>query len=161
MGSGSFVDIYIFLQKYYSLGSLHSLFVLWFLKSTQVYGPQNEKSGVSFNDTLVNFWLWKAVYCVQGVSEKQCIVYKVSLKSSVLCTRCLWKAVYCVQGVSEKQCTVYKVSLKSSVLCTRCLWKAVYCVQCVSEKQCTVYKMYLKKVCLLFRLCLRNIVQMC
>ena len=77
------------------------------------------------------------MYCVQGVSEKQCTVYKVSLKSSVLCTRCLWKAgtrclwkaVYCVQGVSKKQCTVYKVSLKISVLCTRCIWKkCVYCL---------------------------------
>ena len=60
MGLGSFVDINIFVVKYYFIKFLHILHFLKFLKSksTQLPRPQKGNSGVSFNDTLLNFGLW-------------------------------------------------------------------------------------------------------
>ena len=59
MGLGSFVDINIFVVKYYFIKFLHILHFLKFLKSksTQLPSPQKGNSGVSFNDTLLNFGL--------------------------------------------------------------------------------------------------------
>jgi len=59
MGLGSFVDINIFVVKYYFIKFLHILHFLKFLKSksTQLPRPQKGNSGVSFNDTLLNFGL--------------------------------------------------------------------------------------------------------
>ena len=59
MGLGSFVDINIFVVKYYFIYFLHILHFFKSLKSksTQMLRPQKENSGVSFNDTLLNFGL--------------------------------------------------------------------------------------------------------
>ena len=59
MGLGSFVDINIFVVKYYFIKFLHILHFFKFLKSkfTQLPRPQKGNSGVSFNDTLLNFGL--------------------------------------------------------------------------------------------------------
>ena len=60
MGLDSFVDINIFVMKYYFL----SFFILSIFveslksKSTQKLRPQKGNSGVLSNDTLLNFTLW-------------------------------------------------------------------------------------------------------
>ena len=61
MGSGSFVDINIFFMKYYFFSLFIFSIFLEFLKtkSTQMLKPQKGNSGVSFNDTLLNFGLWE------------------------------------------------------------------------------------------------------
>ena len=53
------MDINIFVVKYYFIKFLHILHFLKFLKSksTQLPRPQKGNSGVSFNDTLLNFGL--------------------------------------------------------------------------------------------------------
>ena len=59
MGLGSFVDINIFVLKYYFIWFLPILHFFKSLKSkfTQLLRPQKGNSGVSFNDTLLNFGL--------------------------------------------------------------------------------------------------------
>ena len=59
MGLGSFVDINIFVVKYYFIKFLHILHFFKFLKSKsiQMLRPQKGNSEVSFNDTLLNFGL--------------------------------------------------------------------------------------------------------
>ena len=60
MGLGSFVDINIFVMIYYFIWFLHILHFFESLQSrfTQMLRPQKGNSGVSFNDTLLNFGLW-------------------------------------------------------------------------------------------------------
>ena len=59
MGLGSFININIFVIKYYFFSSF--IFSIFFeslkSKSTQMLGAQKQNSGVSFNDTLLNFGL--------------------------------------------------------------------------------------------------------
>jgi len=59
MGLTSFVDINIFVMKYYFILFLLILHFFKSLKSksTQKLRPQKGNSGVSFNDTLLNFGL--------------------------------------------------------------------------------------------------------
>ena len=59
MGLGSFVDINIFVMKYFSFSFLifSILFESLKSKSTQMLRPQKGSSRVSFNDTLLNFGL--------------------------------------------------------------------------------------------------------
>ena len=60
IGPGSFVNIHIFVMKYFSyLVSPYSPFLSNLLN--QIYKmlkPQKGNAGVSFNDTLLNFGLW-------------------------------------------------------------------------------------------------------
>ena len=59
MGLGIFVNISIFVMKYYffSLFIFSIFFESLKSKSTQNLRPQKGNSGVSFNDTLLNFGL--------------------------------------------------------------------------------------------------------
>ena len=59
MGVGSFVNINIFVMKYFffSLSIIFIFFEYLKSKSTQLLGSQKANSGVSFNDTLLNFGL--------------------------------------------------------------------------------------------------------
>ena len=60
MGLGIFVNISIFVMKYYFFQFVYILHFFESLKSksTQNLRPQKGNSGVSFNDTLLNFGLW-------------------------------------------------------------------------------------------------------
>ena len=61
MGLGSFVNINIFVIKHYFFTLF--IFSIFFeslkSKSTQISRPQKGNSGLSFNDTLLNFGLWE------------------------------------------------------------------------------------------------------
>ena len=67
MGLGSFVDINLFVMKYYFIDFLHIFHFLEPLKSksTQMLRPQNGNLGVSFNNTLLNFGLRRIVDQIQ------------------------------------------------------------------------------------------------
>ena len=62
MGLGSFVNINIFVMKYYFIQFVYILNFFESLKSksTQMLGvrPKNGNSGVLSNDTVLNFGLW-------------------------------------------------------------------------------------------------------
>jgi len=60
MGVGSFVNIKIFVMKYSFFQFVYNLYFFESLKSKskQMLGSQKGNSGVSFNDTLLNFGLW-------------------------------------------------------------------------------------------------------
>ena len=59
MDLGSSVNINIFVMKYYFFPFVYTLHFFESLKSksTQMLGSQKGNSGVSFNDTLLNFGL--------------------------------------------------------------------------------------------------------
>ena len=61
MGVGSFVNIKIFVMKYSFFQFVYNLYFFESLKSKskQMLGSQKGNSGVSFNDTLLNFGLSK------------------------------------------------------------------------------------------------------
>jgi len=65
MGLSSFVDINIFVVKYYFIFFLYNLHFLKSLKSkyAQMLRPQKGNSRVSFNDTLINFGLSCTAQC--------------------------------------------------------------------------------------------------
>ena len=65
MGLSSFVDINIFVVKYYFIYFLYNLHFLKSLKSkyAQMLRPQKGNSRVSFNDTLINFGLSCTAQC--------------------------------------------------------------------------------------------------
>ena len=65
MGLGSFVDINIFVMKYYIIQFLHILLLFESvkLKSTYMLRPRNGNSGVSFNDTH-ELLFWGLSICV-------------------------------------------------------------------------------------------------
>ena len=60
MGLGSFVNINIFVMKYYFIQFVYILHFFKSLKSKsiQMLSPQKGNSEVLFNDTLLNFGLW-------------------------------------------------------------------------------------------------------
>jgi len=62
MGLGSFVDINIFVKKYYFIQLFYILHFCWIskIKIYKMLRPQKGNSRVSFNDTLLNFGLCKS-----------------------------------------------------------------------------------------------------
>ena len=68
MGLGSFVDINIFVKKYYIIWFLQifHFFEALQLKSTEMLRPRNGNSGVSFIDTLLNFGLCYSISTLLG-----------------------------------------------------------------------------------------------
>ena len=93
---GSYMDIHIFVMKYYFILFLHTLHFFKSLKSkpTQTLRPQKGNSGVSFNDTLLNFGLiisfWHLLLnnckCVQFSSSwLYSALYKILYSMDVTC----------------------------------------------------------------------------
>ena len=111
MGLSSFVDINIFVGKYYFIKFLHILHFLKFLKSkfTQLPRPQKGNSGVSFNDTLLNFGLWFTLLVLSD--EKDCILHMfiyvfiymgcLSVSLSDYCSRIPWPL--CLKLYSDRK----------------------------------------------------------
>jgi len=82
MGLGSFMNINIFVIKYYFF---HLIYILHFFeslksKSTQMLRPQKGNSGVSFNDTLLNFGLRGFLQCI-GLQSAELEINKTNLHS--------------------------------------------------------------------------------
>ena len=89
MDLGSLVNINIFVMKYYFFPFVYTLHFFESLKSkpTQMLRPQKVNSGVSFNDTLLNFGLSTTynvyVYCIINTTFSK-------IMNNWICT------VYCV-----------------------------------------------------------------
>jgi len=81
MGLGSFVNINIFVMKYYFIQFVYILNFFESLKSksTQMLGvrPKNGNSGVLSNDTVLNFGLWGTKQRLEQKRKKTIPRYKL------------------------------------------------------------------------------------